>query len=1041
MSNKYSGNYGESPYPGLRYYEANQADYFAGREEAAKACTVLLGTSRVVILHGRSGCGKSSFLRAGVKPLLEQSDRRSSFPKNFDVVRSTENPMREFGSMLLGVCTKLVEGDPESYWQTVDGTTDYDFSELRKLFDTEAKQDAIRARARPAHRLLIKLCEVLRDSPVFVVDQGEEVFTLYEKRVRELARFDDDDPRKAELERERDDLEGLANEFFELIGRVAERGPTSVRIVVSLRTEYKGQLDDKISMVNGDVSKIKGFYLEDLNEEGLVAAIERPTLKADDWEKLLSGSAVASQTAPSEHWKFGFERDDAKDIDVAKALARMLVDSEQVPEGGVLPTLQIACLRLWEQAREASNHERFTIKSAQLRRIGSIDSQVQEFLSQRLEEACRMAAPWKDGEDEAAERWHRILFRQLVEVQADGRAVTRTISHESLVNAAVSVFREEVGKTDERLRSKIHKIIGYLRKEGVALLSWNENDSTLSLGHDSVALSLNKWHVKYNQSDRSMARSMMMGEIADSAKYVSRDLFPRLRKHLPHETQIVVHRDDHWDRQFVQFALEKGFADRLGIKFVDDPSRGLDLTKKQGAGRLKSWDDLSDKLRKAERYAYRNRTHKVDPVNERVLVAADWASFPRINPERSELKSEDLKDLQRSQFQNWSDILVTNMYTGNALIGPEIELTNSLKKVRDLHARTDPGTEIEGVIEEAFQKLVECNGLIQCHDRLAVEFIRGAAKIVCGADSDEYRYVSRASNVRVFEIDDSRSLFPLADWFLDGAGDGDERPRFMVGTAATRAIALQGGGQLYFGTSELTRLTRTLINKERSSEKTEAQGEDDLHELIQRVIKHTTWQLGISPTQWNQGRNRALVLRLASVGYFTAEYIRSNADEYVRFILTRLNDQLSDGDSGKGASRGTRMNRDSIRSAVQECYSILRFDEYGTEFYDLDSTTAYATEHARFDSKSVASEIYGELAALRQRTIVHYEAVSRMIIWLRDRDGYELSDRYVREVSELKDCAWRNFKIFNFYDAARFMSEAALALQREIETHEFSGNQ
>jgi hypothetical protein len=132
--------------------------------------------------------------------------------------------------------------------------------------------------------------------------------------------------------------------------------------------------------------------------------------------------------------------------------------------------------------------------------------------------------------------------------------------------------------------------------------------------------------------------------------------------------------------------------------------------------------------------------------------------------------------------------------------------------------------------------------------------------------------------------------------------------------------------------------------------------------------------------------------------------------------------------------QGLRINRDTIRAAVKDCYSIMKFDECGTEFYDLDSTTAYWTMHSELGSKSVAGEIYNELSHLRQRTITNYETLSRMIEWMRNEDKYDPRDPLVSQVIEYKQCAWNNYRIFNFYDSARLMADAALKLQMKVES-------
>jgi hypothetical protein len=80
-----------SPYRGLLYYESDWADIFAGRSEDSKNCAERLMGAPLLILHGRTGCGKSSFLRAGLAPFLEASSYPASFmrdEKGFKVVRS-----------------------------------------------------------------------------------------------------------------------------------------------------------------------------------------------------------------------------------------------------------------------------------------------------------------------------------------------------------------------------------------------------------------------------------------------------------------------------------------------------------------------------------------------------------------------------------------------------------------------------------------------------------------------------------------------------------------------------------------------------------------------------------------------------------------------------------------------------------------------------------------------------------------------------------------------------------------------------------------
>jgi hypothetical protein len=64
------------PYPGLRPFEKHEWPIFFGRERMADAVVADIVQKCMLVVHGDSGCGKSSLVRAAVLPRLEQEHAR-----------------------------------------------------------------------------------------------------------------------------------------------------------------------------------------------------------------------------------------------------------------------------------------------------------------------------------------------------------------------------------------------------------------------------------------------------------------------------------------------------------------------------------------------------------------------------------------------------------------------------------------------------------------------------------------------------------------------------------------------------------------------------------------------------------------------------------------------------------------------------------------------------------------------------------------------------------------------------------------------------
>ena len=62
----------DTPYKGLSYYSERDAEFFFGRKRATQVVTANLMASRLTLMYGESGVGKSSLLRAGVARHLHE---------------------------------------------------------------------------------------------------------------------------------------------------------------------------------------------------------------------------------------------------------------------------------------------------------------------------------------------------------------------------------------------------------------------------------------------------------------------------------------------------------------------------------------------------------------------------------------------------------------------------------------------------------------------------------------------------------------------------------------------------------------------------------------------------------------------------------------------------------------------------------------------------------------------------------------------------------------------------------------------------------
>lgn len=157
----------EGPYPGLRPFLAEEAEIFFGREQMADEVLVRLNERHMVVVHGTSGCGKSSLIAAGVLPQLAKRRARRGLTLNVGSFRPGSRPMQSLVATIAG--------------EVAGGTAPAD---MQKVYAAIAQRQG----ARPELARLAKAAGI--DQLCIIVDQFEELFRFAEdESFEEAERF------------------------------------------------------------------------------------------------------------------------------------------------------------------------------------------------------------------------------------------------------------------------------------------------------------------------------------------------------------------------------------------------------------------------------------------------------------------------------------------------------------------------------------------------------------------------------------------------------------------------------------------------------------------------------------------------------------------------------------------------------------------------------------------------------------------------------------------------------------------------------------
>jgi hypothetical protein len=439
------------PYKGLDYFSAADAPLFGQRGNEINDMEALLCSfdTRAVLLHGGTGTGKSSFLRAGLCQRLQRlpaEDGREFFflpgtlsGESIDplLIRATDDPVGVIYDVLRKAgqteSSTLSEQVRQTLCETLAPQTPHNRFEA-----IQAILDALTAITAPPQRATL----------VLLVDQAEEVLTL---------------PATADAKNRR-------QAFFALIEKICFSREVDLRLIVALRTEYYGRFcsffrirpTTKLTPKTEIGAGLFDYLLRPLSVRDIAAAIRQPTLDEPRDDGLPTARSV-----------YGFSYQG----DLPETIA---ADVNQSGETSNLPSMQIVCRQLYE--RVVVRGKRDEITEQDYKRFGRAQGAIDAFMVRAIQDAAAAAnLPSLSNAD--VDKWSLVLF------QVVGRAEGGTV--QTLIASRQDLLKE-AGKQGiaEDAADAMLKEMADPERRLLRIAGGEGGTSAYSLGHDSLGPSV-----------------------------------------------------------------------------------------------------------------------------------------------------------------------------------------------------------------------------------------------------------------------------------------------------------------------------------------------------------------------------------------------------------------------------------------------------------------------------------------------------------------------------------------------------------------------
>ena len=440
----------DEPYRSLAFYDEKDRALFSGRDADVVrfAATLDRPDTRILILHGESGTGKSSFLRAGVIPYLEEECVGYRFLRRPDgsllIIQAGKDLVGQLAQALLEAsATPLRFDTPDGEPHTVNLRSVLDEA-LKTSADYVTLRNALRGDTNLLAGILARMAGRLPHALVLVIDQAEEVFTL------------------ARTDEEVADRDQALRMLQRLVDVRAD-----VKLIVSLRTEYYGRLLDYLRAGRRDLTGVRDDLLRDFSRDDLIEAITRPTRETP-----------LAEGQPSPRERYGFRYADR----VPEVIADGVLALRSENQDSVLPLVQVVCTQLYKRncrvrRRTRESAKEVAIELQDLKGIKGVEGGLKAFAEDAMKNAMQLGRSQRHN--------FRKLMTGLRVRHADGTLTTWMVPRDKL-------------KRQWRGRPRFDKVVDRavavrLLREDELRIAGNKPQSYIRLGHDALAVVAEDW--------------------------------------------------------------------------------------------------------------------------------------------------------------------------------------------------------------------------------------------------------------------------------------------------------------------------------------------------------------------------------------------------------------------------------------------------------------------------------------------------------------------------------------------------------------------